>query len=154
MNPPTLYYDPTSEPCRAVLWLCIEANLPHALEYTYLTKNQHLSESFLKVNPMHQVPALQHGEFCIAEASAIMQYLAEFNDCGDVWFGEGVERRATVAKLLSWYHMNLRKILTLDYFLPALLLPVYLGVPKPAESEILSCKQALREMLSQPQGIP
>ena len=146
MSPPTIYYDPTSEPCRAVLWLCLEAEIPHTLDYTWLTKNQHLSEDFLRINPLHQVPALKHGEFCLAEATAIMLYLTELNDCGDVWFGADIERKATISKFLSWYHTNLRKILTLDYFLPALLMPAYLGLPKPAESEILLSKEALHVM--------
>jgi glutathione S-transferase len=149
MSSPRIYYDPTSEPCRAVLWLCLEENIPHTLEYTWLTRNQHLTKEFLLTNPLHQVPALKHGKFCLSEATAIMQYLADLNNCSSVWFGADIERKATISKFLSWYHTNLRKILTLDYFLPVLLMPAYLGTPKPVESEINKRKQALHTMLEQ-----
>lgn len=50
-------HDPTSEPSRAVHWLCIEANIPIDIKYTWLTRGEHLSKAFLAVNPLHQIPA-------------------------------------------------------------------------------------------------
>ena len=147
MEDPIIFHDPTSEPSRAVHWFCLEGNIPHEVQYVWLTRNDHMAESFLAVNPMHQVPALKHGDFCLSEATAIMQYLADVNECSEPWFGNSIQEKAVINKLLSWYHTNLRKVLTLDYFLPALLLPVYLGIPKPDESEIAGKKEALLGML-------
>lgn len=149
MSAPTLYYDPTSEPCRAVHWLCLEAKLPHTLEYTWLTRNQHLTKEFLRINPSLQVPALKHRDFCLSEATAIMQYLTDLNDCSSSWFGADIEQKASIGKFLSWYHTNLRKSLTLDYFLPVLLMPAYFGIPKPAPAEITELRKALHGMLKQ-----
>jgi glutathione S-transferase len=149
MVSPTLFYDPTSEPSRAVHWFCLEANIPHELHYIWLARSEHLSEDFLAVNPFHKVPALQHGDFCLSEATAIMQYLAELNDSDSTWFGANIEQRAIVNKLLSWYHTNLRQILTLDYFIPVLLMPAYLGIAPPNAVEVSAKIAALHVMLAE-----
>ncbi len=149
MRKPVIFYDPTSEPCRAVHWLCLEANIAHEISHIWLTRNEHLSENFLKVNPMHQVPALKHGEFCLSEASAIMNYLCDINNCSSAWFGGESKDRAMINMFLSWYHSNLRKVLTLDYFLPVLLMPAYIGAPRPSTTEISSKKEALHTVLLQ-----
>lgn len=149
MTTPALFYDPTSEPSRAVHWFCLEANIPHELRYIWLTRSEHLSEEFLAVNPFHKVPALKHGDFCLSEATAIMQYLAEISDSDSAWFGTDIEQRAIVNKLLSWYHTNLRQILTLDYFIPVLLMPAYLGISPPSAGEVSAKVAALHVMLSE-----
>lgn len=149
MQAPIIYYDPTSEPCRAVHWFCLELNIPHKLKYIWLTRNEHLSEDFLMINPFHQVPAMECRGFCLSEASAIMQYLADLHDCRDSWFGNEIEEKAIVSQRLSWYHTNLRKILTLDYFLPVLLMPAYLNEPKPSAHEISQRRDSLHGMLEQ-----
>ena len=82
---PILYYDPTSEPSRAVYWFALEAGIPIDLRYTWLTRGEHLSQELLEVNPCHQVPALWDGDFCLSEASAIMLYLAETDNSIDRW---------------------------------------------------------------------
>ncbi|MFK8048368.1 MAG: glutathione S-transferase family protein [Halioglobus sp.] len=149
MEAPIIYYDPTSEPCRAVHWLCLELNAPFELKFVWLTRNEHLSQDFLRINPFHQVPAMECGSFCLSEAVAIMQYLTDANDCRSSWFGSGIEESAIVSQSLSWYHTNLRKILTLDYFLPVLLMPAYLGVPKPSAAVISERRELLHTMLGQ-----
>ncbi|WP_216610856.1 glutathione S-transferase family protein [Vibrio mediterranei] len=144
----TIFHDPTSEPSRAVYWLALEAGIEVDVQFTWLTRGDHMSEAFLKVNPLYQVPAMQHGNFCLSEATAIMNYLTDINDCSDKWFGQDVKSKAVVNKYLSWYHTNLRKALTLDYFLPVLLMPAYLGFDKPTDSEIDAKLEVMNTMFS------
>ncbi|MGI3475961.1 glutathione S-transferase family protein [Providencia stuartii] len=144
----TLFHDPTSEPSRAVHWLCIEANIPINIKYTWLTRGEHLSNEFLAVNPLHQIPAMQHDDFCLSEATAIMNYLTDIHGCSDKWFGATHRAKAVINKHLSWYHTNLRKISTLEYFLPVLLMPAYLGVAKPSVNEIEAKLNALHDMFA------
>jgi glutathione S-transferase len=106
VNKPVLFHDPTSEPSRAVHWLAIEAGLEIELEYTWLTRDEHLDPRFLAINPGHQVPALVHNEFCVAEASAIMLYLVDINEVQGRWVGATPEDRAFTHRLLSWHHTN------------------------------------------------
>ena len=149
MSEPIIFHDPTSEPSRAVHWLCLEAAIPVEIKYTWLTRGEHVTPDFLKVNPFHQVPAMKHGEFCLSEATAIMKYLTDIQDVSDVWFGADIKERAIVNKHLSWYHTNLRKIATLDYFLPVLLLPKYLGFELPSKAEVEAKQEAMAAMFSQ-----
>lgn len=146
MTPPVIYHDPTSEPSRAVRWLCLEANIHVFIKYVWLTRGEHVSAEFLKVNPLHQVPAMKHGAFCLSEASAIMNYLTDLHGVSEQWFGNDIQSKAVINKYLSWYHTNLRKALTLDYFLPVLLMPVYLGFDKPSQAEIEAKLEALHQM--------
>jgi len=149
MTSPIIFYDPTSEPSRAVHWFCLEAGIPHELQYVWLSRGEHMSAEFKAVNPLQKVPALKHGDFCLSEATAIMQYLADINDIGAYWFGHDIEHKAVISQHLSWYHTNLRQILTLDYFLSVLLMPAYLGIAPPNAAEVLAKTKALDHMLGQ-----
>lgn len=149
MTTPILLHDPTSEPSRAVHWFCLEAGIPVRTSYIWLTRNDHLKPAFVAINPRHQVPALADGDFHLSEATAIMRYLAEKHGCSGRWLGETLRERARVDQLLSWYHTNLRLKVTLDYFLPALLLPAYVGAPRPDADALLALREGFAETLGQ-----
>ncbi|GAB2190852.1 hypothetical protein MAH1_24600 [Sessilibacter sp. MAH1] len=114
MNQLTLYLDPTSEPCRAVHWLCVQADIDFLIEHIWLSRNQHLGEAFLKINPLHQVPALKHENLCLSEATAIMRYIADLSGKESQWFGKTQQDRAIINQGLSWYHLNLKRVVTLE----------------------------------------
>ena len=147
---PILYHDPTSEPCRAVHWLAVEAGIDIDIEYTWLTRGEHREPSFLAVNPLHQVPAMMHGDFRLAEASAIMRYLVDLDGSSDRWIGATPRARARTNQLLSWHHTNTRTRLTLDYFLPVLLMPAYFAAPPPddAAHRRAECRASLERLES------
>jgi glutathione S-transferase len=146
---PVLFHDPTSEPSRAVHWLALEAGIDIDLRFTWLTRNEHLGPDLLRVNPRHQVPALQHGDLRLTEATAIMRYLADEAGCSGEWFGRTSRERARVNMRLSWYHSNVRRKVTLDYFLPAILAPAYLGQPRPDPGTRDRMREGFRECLEQ-----
>jgi glutathione S-transferase len=146
---PTLFHDPTSEPSRAVHWFALEAGVPIGLRYTWLTRGEHWGKELLAVNPRHQLPALRHGDFALSEATAIMRYLAEIGGVTDRWFGGPPRERARIEQLHSWYHTNLRLHGTLEYFLPVLLGPGYLGEAAPSGSQVDVLRRRLREVLEE-----
>ena len=94
MKRPVLFHDPTSEPSRAVHWLTIEAGIELEIRPTWLSRHDHERPDFLRVNPGYQVPALEHDGFAVAEASAIMLYLADLHRLHDTWVGTTPEARA------------------------------------------------------------
>lgn len=147
MERPVLYHDPTSEPSRAVHWFALEAEIELVIEYTWLTRGEHRKRQFLAINPSHQVPALKHGDFCLAEASAIMIYLAETNGMQDRWIGESAGERAKTFQFLSWHHINTRLNITLNYFLPVLLMPAYRGVSSPGAEKVKQLRETGKESL-------
>jgi glutathione S-transferase len=146
---PVLRHDPTSEPSRAVHWLCLAAGIPIEVRHVWLTRGEHRAESFLKVNPRHQVPALGHGDFNLSEATAIMGYLAELHGCAGRWLGDSTRARAEIQMLLSWYHTNLRLRVTIHYFLPILLMPAYFGTPHADPDEVARVRDAFDEVFEQ-----
>jgi len=142
-----LYHDPTSEPSRAVHWFAHEAGIKLAIEHVWLTRGEHRSPQFLAINSSHQVPVLRHGELCLAEASAIMIYLAEISDVQDRWIGNTPEKRARTFQYLSWHHTNTRSAITLNYFLPVLLMPAYKGTPPPDVETVKVLQKSGKESL-------
>lgn len=146
---PILFHDPTSEPSRAVHWFGVEAGIPLDLRYIWLTRGEHHGAELLAVNPRHQVPALRHGDFRLSEATAIMRYLAEIDGSAGRWLGQTARERARVNQLMSWYHTNLRLKGTLEYFLPVLLGPGYLGEPLPAADQVATLRARLRGALEE-----
>lgn len=144
---PVLYHDPTSEPSRAVHWFTFEAGIEIDIRHTWLVRGDHRAPEFLAINPFHQVPAMKHGEFCLAEASAIMVYLAEINDTDECWVGSSPQDRAKTLQIMSWHHTNTRSAITLNYFLPALLMPAYKGVSLPNAGTCERLREAGKESL-------
>ena len=147
MANPILFYDPISEPSRAVQWFALEAGVPLEIRYIWLTRNDHRSPEFAAVNPRRQVPALLDGDFALSEATAIMRYLAETARIEPAWLGETTRERARVDLLLSWYHTNLRLRSTLEYFLPVLLVPSF-GAPRPGAERVTQLRQRARDALA------
>jgi glutathione S-transferase len=148
---PVLFYDPISEPSRAVQWFALEAGVPLEIRYVWLTRNQHQSPEFAGVNPRRQVPALLDGDFALSEATAIVRYLAASAGVDPVWLGDTPRERARVDQLFSWYHTNLRLRSTLEYFLPVLLVPSF-GAPRPAPERIAKLRERVRESLAGLEG--
>lgn len=135
MSHPVLYLDPTSEPCRAVHWFALDAEFPLQLRYVWLSRDEHRGPELSAVNACQQVPALQHDGLALAEATAIMLYLADVHEKLDEWLGATAAERARVHRLLSWYHTNLRQRVTYEYFAPVLMQPAYTGDEPPADAD-------------------
>uniref|UniRef100_A0A7S3KCJ2 Glutathione transferase n=2 Tax=Euplotes crassus TaxID=5936 RepID=A0A7S3KCJ2_EUPCR len=108
-TPVKLYVDDGSQPSRACMIFCEMNNIPYEKVETRLVKGDNRKEEFLKINPLGQVPAMKHGEFCLREGHAIMKYLHASFDCEDHWYPACIKKRAKVDELLDWYHSVLRQ---------------------------------------------
>ncbi len=62
---------------------------------------EHKREPFLTLNRFGQMPALQDGQFTIADSHACLVYLARKYDPRDYWHPTGAETEARVAEWLS-----------------------------------------------------
>ena len=63
---------------------------------TRISKMEHKSEEYLKINPSGQVPAIKDGDFCLSESHSILRYLAESRGCPDNWYPKDLKKRAIV----------------------------------------------------------
>eukprot|EP01063_Lacrimia_lanifica_P010960 TRINITY_DN1772_c0_g1_i1.p1 TRINITY_DN1772_c0_g1~~TRINITY_DN1772_c0_g1_i1.p1 ORF type:complete len:268 (+),score=72.60 TRINITY_DN1772_c0_g1_i1:106-909(+) len=85
-----------SQPCRSVQWYCRYAGLDVSIQYVDLGEGEHMMPAFLERHPAGQVPALEEGDFNLAESTAILQYLS----CDDASMAlETPHERAR----LNWY---------------------------------------------------
>src|SRR5262245_18781605 len=146
MPDPILFVDPISEPSRAVHWFAVEAGIPLETRRVWLTRNEQHSPAFAAVNPRRQVPALLDGDFALSEGTAILRYLAATAGADPVWLGKTPREQARVDQIFSWYHTNLRLRSTLEYFLPALLVPSF-GAPRPAPERLAKLRERARQSL-------
>lgn len=62
---------------------------------------EHKREPFLSLNPFGQMPAMEDGDFTIADSHACLVYLARRYDQSDRWYPAGAQTEAKVAEWLS-----------------------------------------------------
>ena len=72
-----LYFHPVSTASKPIVMFCADANISYEPHVIDLQKGEHLSESYLKVNPSGLVPTIDDEGFVLTEGSAILKYLAE-----------------------------------------------------------------------------
>ena len=130
-----MYFDWASPPSRAVLTLAHllgasppSRTPPHPrfqFHEVRLSKNDHLSEEFGKVNPARQVPALCEScdGFALSESHSIMRYLVETSQDDkkiQQLYPKDARARAKVDEYLDWNHTNLRwgtnRLVFMTYF--------------------------------------
>lgn len=75
-----------------------------------MTTQQHLSEEYVAINPLHKVPFLQDGDYGLPESCAILKYLKhKFRDkIEDHWYPSDPKEMLTVDAIMQWYHMTVR----------------------------------------------
>eukprot|EP01113_Clastostelium_recurvatum_P030571 TRINITY_DN3724_c0_g2_i2.p1 TRINITY_DN3724_c0_g2~~TRINITY_DN3724_c0_g2_i2.p1 ORF type:complete len:253 (+),score=64.50 TRINITY_DN3724_c0_g2_i2:35-760(+) len=125
-----LYWSPASRPSRTV-HLFLEANNKIACEKVPidLAKREQYAPSYEKINPFHKVPALQDGDFVLAESNAILRYLAQQEGVASHWYPQDKKQRAKVDQWLDVFHTEFRQRLTYNTFLR----PFFTKQPTPPE---------------------
>ncbi len=118
----TLYWDPVSQPARAVKTLLLAGNVPHKDVVVSLLKRENKGEEYLKVNPKGQVPYIRDGEFGLAESNAILKYIAETQpSVPEHYWPKDPQQRALVDQYLEFYQFHFR---------PALIAPIRVVMAK------------------------
>lgn len=96
-----LYYHPRSTCSLRVLIAAQHLNVKLELVLVDLTKGAQNAPEFLKLNPNHHVPVLEHDGFVLWESYAIMQYLADVTP-GQTLYPSAPQARADVNRWLFW----------------------------------------------------
>ncbi|XP_063700222.1 glutathione S-transferase E14-like isoform X2 [Culicoides brevitarsis] len=102
MSVPVLYFDKRSPPVRSVLLLVEALAIPVTYHLVDLFKVEHLKEDFLKVNPLHTVPCLQHNDLLLTDSHAILVYLCDVYGKGTALEIDGVVNRAKILNKLMF----------------------------------------------------
>ena len=96
-----LYYHPLSSNSRRVLLTAYHLGLNLELVVADLSRGEHKTPEYLRLNPNGRIPTLVDGEFHLWESHAIMQYLADKSPEQDI-YPQDVSARADVNRWLFW----------------------------------------------------
>lgn len=89
-------------------WMLLELGLEYESHPIQSRSGETLTEEFLRLNPRHKIPVLQHGAFVLAESAAIVQYLSEtFPDRGELYAPRDVKGRA---ELNEWCYFIMTEL--------------------------------------------
>jgi glutathione S-transferase len=58
-------------------WMLAEMGLPYISHRIQSRTGETMTAEYLKLNPRHKIPTLQHGALCMGESAAIVHYLSE-----------------------------------------------------------------------------
>lgn len=97
-------YGPRSGSSLRTHWVAAELGLAYDAVPVDFAKGEQRSESFLKINPMGQVPALSEGDFHLAESMAICSFLID--RAGSDLGGQTPQERAVAWQWSLWAMLN------------------------------------------------
>ncbi len=115
-----VYGHPASQPSRTVFWACLLGNLPFELVSNPARSN---------VNPRGQIPAIADGDFHLAEAPAIVWYLAARHGWPDL-YPDDITEQARVHQFVNMHH-TLVRLATYHLMAPHVMKPLALPAREP-----------------------
>ncbi len=95
-----LYSHPVSTVSRPVVLFAADAGIALDYQLVDLMKGEHMGEAYSKINPSHQVPVLEDGDFRLTESSAILKFLAD--KAGSPAYPKDLYQRAKVNEMMDW----------------------------------------------------
>ncbi|XP_022917152.1 glutathione S-transferase theta-1-like [Onthophagus taurus] len=105
-----VYLDLVSQPCRSLYMVLKASNTPFQMESIELFKGQHLQEDYLKITPLHKIPAITENGMNLIESVAILRYLDATGRINEKWYPKEPMKRAKVDEYLEWHHINMRAV--------------------------------------------
>lgn len=102
----TLYGFPFSQHSRRVVSLLEETGLEYEFKNVDMMNGEHMSPTYLEINPNHQVPTLIADNVRIHESNAILRYLCNKHDL-EAWYPQDADQRAAVDQWLDWIQCRL-----------------------------------------------
>ncbi|XP_053945501.1 glutathione S-transferase 1-1-like [Anastrepha ludens] len=135
------YYLPGSAPCRSVLLVAKSLGIELNKKLLHLSKGEHLTPEFLKINPQHTIPTLVDNGFALWESRAILVYLAQKYGKDDSLFPKCPKKQALVNQRLYFDMGTLYKAFA-DYYYPQIF------AKTPADPEMYKKIEAAFDLLN------
>lgn len=105
----TLYGFPFSQHSRRVVSLLEEAGLEYEFKIVDMMTGEHMSPSYLAINPNHQVPTLIADNIKLYESNAILRYLCNKHNL-HTWYPLDLDQRANVDQWLDWIQCRMSPV--------------------------------------------
>lgn len=110
-----LYGIPLSTPFRAVEIFLKLLNISYEVISTNPLKGETRTPEFLAINPLGQIPTIQHGDFALGESHAILVYLHTTHSGSPHYYPSDPKQHALVDQYLHWHHEGARKVSYLGF---------------------------------------
>lgn len=102
----TIYYHPLSFPSLTTIFVAEFIGIDYEKIIVDLSKREHKSEDYLKINPVGKIPAMSDGDFNMSEAVAISRYLAAREN--SPLYGGGLQHQAKVDQWMDFVVQDIR----------------------------------------------
>ncbi|XP_033177462.1 glutathione S-transferase 1 isoform X1 [Bombus impatiens] len=134
----SIYVNDITPQCRTVLMVINELKLKFDIRQISLEKKEHLSEAFLKINPLHTIPVLKENDFVLMDSHAIACYVIDdLSNYEYSLYPKDLQIRAQVNQYLIF------EAATMFPLVKHTLLPIILGQESTITEEKLNgCKEA------------
>eukprot|EP01121_Diplochlamys_sp_Union-15-3_P007579 TRINITY_DN1941_c0_g2_i1.p1 TRINITY_DN1941_c0_g2~~TRINITY_DN1941_c0_g2_i1.p1 ORF type:complete len:226 (-),score=21.85 TRINITY_DN1941_c0_g2_i1:92-769(-) len=119
-----IYGDMMSQPARAVYWFCLLNDIKNEFKLVSITKLEHRSEEFGKINPLKKLPVIVDNGQVIIESHAILRYLKCKYNTPDHWYPSNLNERVKIDQYLDWHHLGFRAFAS-SYFQAKYLFPKF-----------------------------
>jgi glutathione S-transferase len=111
-----LYYHPVSTTSRPVVLLAAEAGIALDYQVVDLFTGEQYQPAYSAINPSHQVPVLEDGDFRLTESSAILKYLADMHVSSA--YPSAAHARARVNERLDWFNTGFYRDFSYGFLYP------------------------------------
>jgi len=85
-----------------------ELGLPYISHRIQSRTGETMTSEYLKLNPRHKIPTLQHGSLCMTESAAIVQYLSERFETPAAFYAP--TDPAARAKIFEWCYFVMNEL--------------------------------------------
>ena len=111
-----LYYHPVSTTSRPVLLFAAESGIDLDLEIVDLFTGAQYQPAYEAINPSHQVPVLEDGDFRLTESSSILKFLAERT--GSPAYPADARKRARINERMDWFNTGFYRDFSYGFVYP------------------------------------
>src|SRR6266571_6848666 len=111
-----LYYHPVSTTSRPIVLFAAESDIKLDYQVVDLFTGAQYQPEYAAINPSHQVPVLEDGDFRLTESSAILKYLAE--KTRSPAYPSDLRKRARVNERMDWLNTGFYRDFSYGFLYP------------------------------------
>jgi glutathione S-transferase len=111
-----LYYHPVSTTSRPVVLFAHESGIDLDYQIVDLFTGEQYKPAYLEINPSHQVPVLEDGDFRVTESSTILKYLADKH--GSAAYPADARKRARINERMDWFNTGFYREFSYGFLYP------------------------------------
>ena len=97
----TLFGNEKSIHCLRIIMLLKQLNINYQISPINLKKKEQFKEEFIQLNPLSQIPVIQHGKNVIYDSATIAQYLVKIFDDNNHWLPNDSGKRSSLRMWLA-----------------------------------------------------